>query len=273
MKIFKSFCLFLLAAFFLSGCIEVQTLVNVNKDGSGTLEEKVLFSKEMIEMFSSFNFADSTAVKDSAAHSPFYNVKELKSEAKNKGEGVRYISSKEIKEDGREGYVAVYGFKNINKIKVSESPESKASLGSLQKDENKKKEYLTFNFKPGTQPEIKISMPKGKFEKPESETEVNKDTSSTGQAFAKEFLGMMKDFKFSLAVNVKGKIVNTNATYVDGSRVTLFDVEFGKLLENKDKMDELNNLKDYNLEKMKELLKGMPGVKIELNNPVTVKFE
>lgn len=272
MKIFKKFCMFLLIAFSFSGCIEVQTLVNVNKDGSGTLEEKVLFSKEMISMFSSFNLSDSAVSKDTA-HTPFYNIKELKSEAKNMGEGVKYISSKEIKEGDREGYVAVYGFKNLNKIKVSDNPESKVSLDNNQKNQNTKKEYLTFNFKPGDQPEIIISMPKEKFDKSKSEPGVKKDTSSSGQALTKEFLGMMKDFRFSLTVNVNGKIESTNATYVNGSKITLFDVEFGKLLENKDKMDELDNLQNTSMDELKKLLKGMPGVKIELNNPVTVKFE
>lgn len=272
MKIVKKLFLLVLVAFFFSGCIEVQTTVNVNKDGSGTIQEKVLFSKEMVQMLSSFNVSDSSSAKDTSK-SPFYDVDKLKSEAKGMGEGVEFISSKEIKEGDREGYMATYGFKDLNKIKVSENPENKASIGNSNKDQGKKNKYLTFKYISGSPAEILISMPKEKMKNSKPKTETKKDTSNMNNPFAKQFLSMMKDFRFSLSVNVNGKIESTNATYVNGSKITLFDVEFDKLLENKDKVDELNNIQNYNTEEMKKILKGMPGVKIELKNPVILKFE
>ncbi len=272
MKILKKLFLFSLSAFFFSGCIEVQTLVNVNKDGSGTIQEKVLFSKEMVSLLSSFNVSDSTASK-SKSGSPFYDVEKLKSEAGNMGEGVRYISSKQITEGDREGYTATYGFSDLNKIKVSDNPGNKASIGNSQEDKNKKKQYLTFNFKPGSPAQIIINIPKEDNKKPATETKVKKDTSNMNNPFAKHFLNMMKDFRFSLELNVNGKIENTNATYVKGSKVTLFDVEFDKLMKDKNKVDELYNLQNSDSEEMKKLLKSMPGVKIEMENPVNIKFD
>ena len=51
-----------LVSLFLSGCIEIQTKVSVNKDGSGTVEETVLMSNEMIKMMNEFmsGFASDT---------------------------------------------------------------------------------------------------------------------------------------------------------------------------------------------------------------------
>ncbi len=271
MKFFKRLFVLSLTALFFSGCIEVKTLVNVNKDGSGTIQEKVLYSKEMIGLLSSFNVSDSTGTK-SKSRSPFYDVDKLKSDAGNMGEGVSYISSKEIKEGDREGYIATYGFKDLNKIKVSDSPDSKTSFGNNGNEKNKKKQYLTFNFTPGSTSQIVIDLPKDKMKKEGPKSKVKKDTSNMNNLFAKQFLSLMKDFRFSLTVNVNGKIKSTNASYVNGSKITLFDVEFDKLMKDKNKVDELYNLQNSDPEEMKKLLKGMPGVKIELNNPVNIKF-
>ncbi|MCK7522005.1 MAG: hypothetical protein MZV64_32160 [Ignavibacteriales bacterium] len=47
---------------FLSGCIEMHTVVTVKKDGSGLVEENIFIGKEIINMFKEFAaaFADST---------------------------------------------------------------------------------------------------------------------------------------------------------------------------------------------------------------------
>ncbi len=272
MKILKNLFMLSLTALFFSGCIEVQTHVNVNKDGSGTINEKVLFSKEMVSLLSSFNVSDSTGSKGKSG-SPFYDVEKLKSEAGNMGEGVKYISSKEIKEDGRVGYEAVYGFKDLNKIKVSENPEAKTLFTGSKNDKNKKKEYITFNFTRGTFSQISINLPNDKTKKAKPESETKKDTSNMNNPFAMQFLNMLKDFRFSLDVNVNGKIKSTNASYVKGSKVTLFDVEFDKLMKNKNDVDKLYNLRNSDPEETKKLLKKIPGIKIEMENPVKIKFD
>ena len=38
----------------LSGCIDLNVLVKLNPDGSGTIEQQVLLSKEFVSMISSF---------------------------------------------------------------------------------------------------------------------------------------------------------------------------------------------------------------------------
>ena len=61
-KVLLSFVI-VIVLLFLSGCIEIQTKVSVNKDGSGTVEEMVLMSNEMIKMMNEFmsGFASDTA--------------------------------------------------------------------------------------------------------------------------------------------------------------------------------------------------------------------
>ena len=51
----------LLLAFLLIGCIETVTLIHVKKDGSGTLEEIVVFSKSFMELMASFSGQEDSA--------------------------------------------------------------------------------------------------------------------------------------------------------------------------------------------------------------------
>jgi hypothetical protein len=41
-----------LAAFALAGCIEIETVVRVNPDGSGTITERLVMSNEIVQMIS-----------------------------------------------------------------------------------------------------------------------------------------------------------------------------------------------------------------------------
>ena len=49
MKKLKSLLIFILLPFVLAGCLQVETTLNVKKDGSGTINEKVLFSKTFVK--------------------------------------------------------------------------------------------------------------------------------------------------------------------------------------------------------------------------------
>ena len=272
MKIAKHLLVFVIIAFFFSGCLDVQTTVNVNKDGSGTINEKVLFSKDMVALLSGFSKSGSA---DSSGNSKFslMNVEDLKSHAPEMGGGVKFVSSKEIKEDGKEGYTAVYSFTDLSKLKISENPDNKMGMSGNGKGKKEKKDYMTFKFNPGSPAEILINMSKKDLKKKPQPKSNSKDTSKADNAFAKQFLSMMKDFRVSVKLHVNGNIENTNATYVNGSDVTLFDVSFNELFKDKDKLDKFSKMEDQDVSELKKFLKSVPGIKMELNNPVSIKFE
>ncbi len=272
MKIAKKLFLFIIIIFFFSGCLEVQTTVNVNKDGSGTVNEKVLFSKDMVALLSSFNQSDST---DSSGNSKFtlMNVEDLKSHAPEMGEGVKFISSKEIKEDGKEGYTVVYSFTDLSKLKINENPDNKMGISGNDLDKKEKKDYMTFNFKPGSPAEVLVNISKKDMNKESQDKKNQKDTSNVNNLFAKQFLSMMEDFRIAIRLHINGEIESTNASYVNGSNVTLFDVSFKELVKDKDKFDEFSRMEGQDVNELKKFLKSVPGIKMELNNPVTVKFD
>lgn len=273
MKILK----FAVPAFFIlltglfTGCIEISTLISVNRDGSGTVEETVLISKEIVEMIAEL---ERSFTEDTTDLEPFqfYNEEELKTQSSNYGEEVRYVSSKKIDRDNREGYLVMYEFRDLNELKINQNPNSRVKLEAFEEEPEVTEEFITFSFIKGDPSEIRIQMP------PEKQVEVDSssveeempeaDTTMMNEQIAKVF----QDLKMQMAINVEGDILKTNAEYVEGSRITLLEVNFGELIQNAHKMKEFRETDPQNFEQVKEILRGIPGIKVEINDLIYIQF-
>ena len=233
MKIFKTMLIYALLTILLAGCLQVETTINVNKDGSGTINEKVLMSKTFVNMMKEF----AQAFQDSASTEEFVFFKddEIIADAKDYGDDVKYVSHTLVNNDKWEGFQAVYSFNDITKIKIQPDPGSKVGMGDEEGDSTANEEYYFFKFKKGDVSELIIDRPPIELN---SESEENKDTLETSEQndeeMGEEFLKMMEGMKINIAVQVDGKIASTNASYVDGSNITLFQMDFGEMMKDKE---------------------------------------
>ena len=84
---------------------------------------------------------------------------------------------------------------------------------------------------------------------------------------------MFKGMRIAIAIEVEGAIVETNATHRKGSRVTLMEMDFDKLLENQEKFKLFAESKPETFEETKALMKDLPGIKVEMNPEVQIKFK
>ena len=99
MKTFKLLIIGFVLTAVLSGCLQVNTKVNLNRDGSGTIEETVVMKNEMINMMKQFTMSfDSTKSEEFN----MFNEEELKSKESNFGEGVKYVSWEKFTFEGYE---------------------------------------------------------------------------------------------------------------------------------------------------------------------------
>lgn len=260
----------------IAGCIDVKTKIKVNKDGSGTIEETMLMSSEMVQMMKQFMSgfgADSTNTQEFN----LYNEEELKNKASDYGEGVQFLSGKELKRDGREGYAAIYSFADLNKLRFDQNPDSKMPEGvEAAEQEPVQKEYITFKFDRNDGSEITINMPPASKESEKTDSTIDTGDTSTDSLNTgdlSKLTAMLKDFNISLVVETDGEIKETNASYVDKSSVTLFDLNFNLLLNDPEKLKALKKINAGNIEEVKDLLKDVTGIKIETNNPVKIKFD
>jgi len=259
--------------FLLAGCLQVETNINVNKDGSGTINEKVLFSKAFVSMIKQFaqSFDDSTST-DKEEFSIF-KTDDIKADAKDFGENVKYVSHKIISNDQWEGYDAVYSFDDITKIKITPDPDSKVGFGEEGSEVPKEEDYYFFRFNKGDVPELIIDRPEIKLSSETGEKNEEEQSEQNDDQMSEEFLNLMKSMSISVAVVVDGKIVNTNASYADGSKVTLFEMNLGEMMKNKEAFNEFKNKEPKSIEEMKQYVKKFPGMKIEMEKPVSIKFK
>ncbi|MEE9614006.1 MAG: hypothetical protein V3W31_03500 [Thermodesulfobacteriota bacterium] len=323
-KITRSW-LIALAVLSLTGCMEVETLIKVRPDGSGTVEETVLLRKDAAEQMKRMaeQMANMMAGKEEGGGAPkekggkgkeeakefeLFPEEQMKKRAAAMGEGVTYLSGEKVSTETGEGYRAIYAFTDIEKLLINQNPSDKMPSGPTVPDappgggegssagpseesgeksgkEEKKEEFVRFGFKKGKPSVLIITMPKKEFEpEDEEKTEEKPEGSEGGKETGPDdnqkrdmaelmMREMFRGMKISIAVEVEGSIVETDATHRDGSRVTLMEIEFGKLLESVEEFEKFVAAKPRTLEESKEILKLIPGIRLEMNGEVTIGFE
>jgi hypothetical protein len=261
---------FILSTSFFAGCLQVGTTLKVEKDGSGTINEKVLFSKTFVKMIKEFT----EAFQDSGSTEEFtlFETDDIKADAKNYGENVKYVSHELVSNDNWEGYQAIYSFNDITKVQISPDPDSKVALDD-QSTDTEEEEYYFFKFVKGDTPQLIIDRPDIELSAETDEYDDTEETEQNNEQEDEEFLKMMEGMKVDISVEVDGEIVNTNATYVQGSKITLFEMNLTEMMKNKEVFKEFKKNEPNNIEEMKQYLEKLPGLKIEVEKPITITFK
>jgi hypothetical protein len=260
------FATLVLAAVCATGCIRSATLITEKPDGTGTIEQTVLMNAAALKgMLGGLGSQPGQGQQG-------LSEDDWKKAAAKLGEGVTYVSSEPMKSpDGFEGSKAKYAFTDITKLRVNQDPQL-SSAGTSGFSVNSKSESpvtfalaqtgglntltVTFNDKPSTA----APKPTGG---PDMDNPQMMEIMKT----------MFKGFKVGIDLEVAGKIVKTNADYVEGSRVTLLEMDLGSLLENEAKLKEVQKAVGPNasIADLKPYLKDLKGLKI--NDPVvTISF-
>jgi len=269
MKKITTLLTFTLLTLFIAGCLQVETTVKVETDGSGTINEKVLFSTTFVNMMKDF----AQAFQDSASTEEFsmFSEEEIIADAQNYGKNVEYVTHELINTDNWEGYQVVYSFDDITRIRISPDPDSKVDIEGDAAENGEEEEYYFFKFVKGDTPQLLIDRPEIELsgETESGDSEASEQSNEEGED---EFLKVMEGMKIDISVEVDGEIVSTNATYVQGSKVTLFQMDFSEMMKNKEGFEEFKKNEPKNIEEMKKFLEKLLGLKIEVEKPITIKF-
>lgn len=265
MKKIISISVLLIIALALTGCIETTTLVKVNRSGSGTIEQTIIISGSFMELMSGL----SGQTEDAAEGFDILDEEELAEDARNMGEGVSFVSAEEVSSGKGSGYRAVYRFQDINKIRINQNPGQ--NVPDMAEGDTQT-ELICFQFRKGN-PATLIVL------KPTEDSESEEAAESESSAMAEDDMGMMEmmrelyqDMKISIAIEVEGTIVDTNATYRDGSRVTIMELDFGELLKDDETFNALVTAQPESLEETKELFKDYEGIKVDLQDEIRIRF-
>ncbi len=276
MKKFYKISIILLITTLFTSCIRVETVIKVNKDGSGTITEKVMMSKVFADMMRSLGESFGSEEEQTKPFSLFDKEK-LAKQALDYGDGVTYQSGKELKERDWEGYSATYTFTDISKVKLNTSQDDKVDTGmtppSSDEDKKEEEEFYYFTFEKGNTPKLIINRSEIELDDNEDEDEASEaDEMGEMDAMGNEMMKMFEGMRFSMTVEVDGKISNTNASYRNGSSVTLLNMDFGKMMKNKDAFTELTRKKPETTAEMRSFMEKFDGLQLELEKPVTISF-
>ncbi len=274
----------------LTGCITFLTEINVKGDGSGTMVQTITMNPEQIKksmegMAKQMGATPSEQKEEPKDKSSKPSTKgplaekELKDKAADLGDGVTFVSAEEIDTKTAAGVRVTYAFKDINKLSVN--PKPAAAMGTTGAGASSE-DALKFKFtrKPDGNAVVTVVMPPPKKDAPKEEaatpppSETPAPPEDSAQQMSMMIMQMFKGLHMGMAINVEGKVVKTNSPYVEGSKVTLMDIDFDPLLSDANGLKALEKMGPAMEDDRKtmEALKGIKGLKVTTDPEVSIEF-
>jgi hypothetical protein len=245
-----------------TGCLRSTTVIDLKADGSGTIVQETGVTAQALAMIKGFA-GNAGGNQANGAPPELFGEEQAKKMAA--AMGVTFVSGEPLKSGDLEGYRARFSFDDISKVKLN-MEQSTASGGG----ESKEPPFKFALDRGAASSTLTIQMP--------DETPLSKGplalpgagASGADKAQAEQAMAMMKMMMRGLFVdvsmNVDGRIVKTNASHVDGSHVTLLQIDFDKLLQDEGAMAKLQAATDLHS------LASIPGLKIVSEPKVTIEF-
>jgi hypothetical protein len=286
MKNTGAFLLIIVAAAALTGCITFLTEIKVRGDGSGTMVQTITMNPEQIKesmegIAKQMGAAAESKTKDLGNNSPKasgegpFKESDLKGKAADMGPGVTFVSAETIDTKMAAGVRVTYAFKDINQLAVN--PKPAAAMGTVAAGASAQ-EALKFRFNrlPNGNAVLRILFAQAKPETKEPAvtplTPASPQESAQQTALIKQ---LFKGLHMGLSVDVEGKILKTSSPYVEGSKVTLMDIDFDPLFSDEEGFRALSAKLEKAMgddRKTMEALKGVKGIRIITDPEVSIEF-
>lgn len=260
----------------LTGCFQIDQVITLLPDGSGTFEETFMISRKISASMAALTAGldeqaetDDTRKPDIKEQS-FFKDAEIKKRAESLGSGVRFIRMERIVNKQFEGYKAIYSFNDINMLHIEQNnpgmPKQEQVNGTTAKG-------IAFIFKPGKTAQLTVKQPKkdAMTEVPLAEAAVPaKKTSPEELAMMRQ---MFDGMRVVTTLVIKGQVLKSNATHRVGSAITLAELDFGRILDKPELLEKMAAMPPGDQAAAMEMLKVFPGMKIDMNNEVQVSFK
>jgi hypothetical protein len=255
------FALVLFAAVGLTACLDSSTVVKLKPDGSGTVEQTTLVNMAALKGM--------MPGMEQQANGAVMNRADLERTAERMGKGVRLVSAEPVKAaNGFEGTKAIFAFDDINQIQVNNGPSMGGSSSGRMASEPTADDPVRFKFTRGaTSSTLSINIidqPAGNGR--ETRSDQPGDAPDLSNPMIMNMMKtMFQGFKVTIALEVVGTIVKTNAEYVSGPRITFLEMDMAALLADEAKLKELTSRigPDASFSTVKPLLKDIKGIKID----------
>ncbi len=283
----------------MSGCVKQKILVKVKPDGSGTILVSAVYQKNIVDMVDKQVAAqraqfEKNGMDTSKIEDPLFNEKQFEEQAKVFGTDIEYVKAKKIKTSSGRGFIVVYRFKNIEDVKldlnklVSPAPKVGAQTPG--------DESVSFKFTKGDVAKLQVTIPKMKIPEESDTKELPASTplseqekaqlagpqgamfGLTGNEATREEVirKMYGDMSISIALQVEGEVVKSNATYKNPKkkgRCTLLSLDFGTILEDDKTCTIIANSKSPKVIEAIIAKENVKGIERETKSEITVEFK
>ena len=258
-------------ALILPSCLEMETEVTLNKDGSGTITEEFAMAADALAM----------SQLNGQGQDPFADHKDeakLKIKAATYGEGVTFSKVEEItKKSGSKGVRVTYNFTDINKVSLSLSDQmsnlgqGKQGGGGFSKEakDAAAKAKATFAY---ADEKLTITVPQPEGAKGDG---VGSSTENEGKKIDPNdpqvamMSQMMAGLRMTVKVTLAAGIAETDATHHADGTITLFDFNLDEIMKNPEAMGSLSSMDLKKADKFGEAIMKLKGVKMEAKKEIT----
>jgi hypothetical protein len=253
-----------------AGCIESRMVVNVNKDGTGTIVTEDFMSPQMTGMMESFSQMGAVSNAVGSVPDPLAMFADQIEKKGAELGGKAKLTKKEAKTNaaGWKGFALTYSFDDVAQVLLP--------IGGGDKEKDTKENFKV-EFKPGSPAVLRLVPPPQAAATP-SAAPAEADTPPGMDAQMGAMMGpMLAGMRISMEIRVNGKIVKSDAPNLtaDKKGVTIFDIPMDKLVGNPEAMKLLMNKTAPESEKMGKLVAlKLDGVKVtDSTKPITIEFE
>jgi hypothetical protein len=268
------------AAALSTACFQSETVIRVKADGTGTIEQTNLADKQMIGMAAGMakqavqNAGGSGGVGSTAPNldnlGDLFDEAKIREQASSFGLGVRFVSSEPLAQAGLNGVKAIFAFDDVRLLNLNNRQGGATPTPQLRFDLER-----PVADGPST---LRIRLPQGTPRSADA-VEATPDASATPARpdLPPEALAMVRNMfkgaRVTVAVEVDGAIVTTDGPKRDGSRVTIFGLDFEQLLSDPSKFSALQGMKPgTDFATARKALEGVPGVLLPTAPTVTIEF-
>ncbi len=264
-----------------AGCVKSDTVVNLRKDGSGTIVVEELMSPQLVGMLGMAmqrpNAGQPGATAPAQMDPLAMFADQIERKAKEFGDRVQLVSKEPVTgEAGWKGYRLTFRFDDIRAVHL---PINSTSAGDQEEQPAKKKENFTVEFRPGSRSALRLVPPKAPAEPsaPATAAAPTPAADPMQAQMATAMAPMLAGMRVTLRFAVDGRIVSAeNATVsADRKSATVFDVPMDKLFGQSEAMTLMVNQSLSDSEKARRLANlKVDGITVaDPTRPIVIEFE
>jgi hypothetical protein len=205
-----------------------------------------------------------------------FNDAYLKTRAGELGNGVTVVDGRRINDETGEGFEATYAFPDVTRLRMNTQP---APKGQMSAEASQGVEQFGFRFdRSAAGSKVSIAMPemdgsKGLFKGVIPQSEKKMEVSYEAQKKSLEIIKtLMKGMRMIIAVEFDGEIRETDATYREGNRIVLIDLDIDRMEIDQEMTKKLNEHPTYSIQEMVRNAGPIPGIRVEWKKTIQVLF-